>query len=417
MRLWSCGFELNVLINGVENDYRENHESISSAVAHGGIYSLRCNPTATASGIQYSYRADSDYTACFIRVYIYIASAPPDLDSIIVITSSAQDGFASVRLNANRTLELWDDVNDVQIGSDSFPLDLNTYYSIEIGIGALVVTTMSLTGRINGTNFATGQITEIDWGHGGLHVGGNFSGTYDIYFDDIAINDSSGSYQNSWPGEEKLIVIRGNGSNQYEWLKQGGGAADANNYQDVDEVTPDDATTYLKSKVLDARDIVNLENSSIPADATINLVQIGARFAGAAAGSNSTIKLKILFNGESVENSNPITPDSVTWVTNAIANPKNYPLTRYLNNEENPITLADLLTAQIGFYISVDNTNFAYISTVWMYVGYTEAAAALGSKYMPNPAAYSGYHCFVEQYTKNVINGYLPLKFPDGTLW
>ena len=63
-----------------------------------------------------------------------------------------------------------------------------------------------------------------------------------------------------------------------------------------------------------------------------------------------------------------------------------------------------------------DNDNLYEITAYRIYAIMEETYKA-GSVFQPNPKAYSGYHCFVEQYVKNKVNGYLPLKLPDGTLW
>ena len=34
-----------------------------------------------------------------------------------------------------------------------------------------------------------------------------------------------------------------------------------------------------------------------------------------------------------------------------------------------------------------------------------------------NKKAYSGYHCFIEQYQKAKTQGKIPLKLPNGTIW
>ena len=40
-----------------------------------------------------------------------------------------------------------------------------------------------------------------------------------------------------------------------------------------------------------------------------------------------------------------------------------------------------------------------------------------GKPILPRKMAYSGYHCFIEQYQRRRIAGLIPFKLPDGTLY
>lgn len=82
-----------------------------------------------------------------------------------------------------------------------------------------------------------------------------FGATYSIhvtlgYYDDIIINDTAGSVNNSWPGGAAIYALIPNGAGTTTELEPSAGA----NYQCVDDVPPDDDTSYVESDVADELD-------------------------------------------------------------------------------------------------------------------------------------------------------------------
>lgn len=70
-----------------------------------------------------------------------------------------------------------------------------------------------------------------------------FSGANYLYVDDIAMNDTSGSSDNSWCGDGKVIALTPNGDgDSSQWLGSDGNST--NNYQLVDELPPSN-TDYV----------------------------------------------------------------------------------------------------------------------------------------------------------------------------
>jgi hypothetical protein len=67
------------------------------------------------------------------------------------------------------------------------------------------------------------------------------SGIYPVYFDDVAVNDTTGSINNSWPGRGGIYAVRPSGAGAYtEWSVSGASA----NWDAVDEVPPS-TTDYV----------------------------------------------------------------------------------------------------------------------------------------------------------------------------
>lgn len=75
------------------------------------------------------------------------------------------------------------------------------------------------------------------------------------YWDDIAINDTDGSADNTWPGDGRVIAIKPDAAGDNIDFTPSAGA----NYQNVDDVPPDGDTTYNESGSDDDYDLLNLE--------------------------------------------------------------------------------------------------------------------------------------------------------------
>lgn len=79
------------------------------------------------------------------------------------------------------------------------------------------------------------------------------------YHDDIAVNDTSGAADNSWCGDGRVIGIKPNAAGDNTDFTPSAGS----NYQNVDEVPPDDDTTYNSSDTDGHYDLFNLEASGL----------------------------------------------------------------------------------------------------------------------------------------------------------
>jgi len=92
------------------------------------------------------------------------------------------------------------------------------------------------------------------------------------YFDDIVINDATGSFNNSWPGAGgiRVMVLSGAGSNTDLTPSTG------SNYACLDEIPASD-TDYVSGSTADNYDLYTLDTSNIPASCTVNAVKWSAR--------------------------------------------------------------------------------------------------------------------------------------------
>ncbi len=140
-------------------------------------------------------------------------------------------------------------------------------------------------------NTANSNVQTIDFGpvssttHGG-----------DWYFDDLAINDTSGTAQTSWCGDAAVLLLKPSGAGTTTQLTPSAGS----NYACVDEVPPS-TTDYVASSTQDQYDTYALENVPSPYNA-VNLVQPIAYAALVAAGTGA-LKLVLRSGGTDYDDS------------------------------------------------------------------------------------------------------------------
>jgi len=116
-----------------------------------------------------------------------------------------------------------------------------------------------------------------------IHIGVLNSGpSYNNYWlDDIAINDDSGSYQNSWVGMGGIIALRPTADgNTNDWSRSEG----SDNYALVDE-TPADGAAWVQALTSGDLDQYEIEDTPDYVD-SIDLVEIVVQAALSESGSN-----------------------------------------------------------------------------------------------------------------------------------
>lgn len=374
-RLYQTGAELNTLTAGIEITSLANSPTVVSTIVHSGAYSFRANPTAGIQSIVYQIASDATSGTYLIRAYLRIVSLPSSGSTAIIRVLSAAAGLSGdIRLTSAGVLQLFQRGN-TQVGSNSSALSVGINYLIELKIAATNASTGELRGSINSVEFAgsasasTDRVDTVRWGCAS-------STTADLYFDTIAINESSGSFQTSYPGQGKIVHLRPNAA--------GDNTAWTGAYTDVDEVTPDDATTLLSSNTLDQIEDMNIDSPAMMGDRdTINVVAVGVRYNGAGASANASFVLRIKASASgTVEESSAITPSNTTWVTNANSSPRNYPLVLYdlPGASTTAWTKNDLEQAQIGVRLSATSTNAAQVSTLWASVDYVPVFGPMNPK-------------------------------------
>lgn len=373
MRLWSSGFELQSVTAAMEFDTITGSPTISTTIKRNGGASLKCAPSALTCYIGHTYDAGGSSNSgltYYARFYIYIKTSTSGLASILVLRDSNNgNNTVSIRLNTDRTLELWSDGYSIpaQIGSNSSSLDAETWYRVELSATSDLAST-TVTAYLNGVSFASGTFsTTADWPNL-LRLGCVTSTTAELYFDDIAVNDSSGSYQTGLPGAGSIAHIYPNAAGDIDQTTD-----TPNGYLKVDEYpTPDDATSYVVFAANNNSFLVKCQSSAtagISAD-SITLVQVGYRHRSASASAYGfTPQIESQASGTLLSGT-AWTQNNTTWHTNGNALPRIYKLTSYVDPQAGGSWTTNLLdTTQIGG-ICTDAVPNMWLSSMWALVEY-----------------------------------------------
>lgn len=384
-RIFTSGFESNSYTAGVEwTSNLATNPTFSTGTKRSGSYAMRISSLTSAStqGVRFQYLASEATNERYFRFYAYFTTFPGAENRIAVwndSTTATSTPSIYLTIDNSGVLKLYDE--DGQITGTS-TLQTGTWYCIEVhysntgGAGACVV-----EARVNyAAAFASSTTRSIASNNSPYHffLGGNLGGesntTGDWYFDDVAINDTSGSFQTSWPGEGEVIHLRpSSAGDNSDW---------SGSYVDVSEVTPDDATTMCTSNTLNQTDDHNIDNtpSSLESSDIINCVHVGFRYDGASSSANAGLVIRIKSEASgTVQESTEVVPANTTWYTYGTTGTNIGPLlTLYdLPGASTTAWTKDKLdTTQIGYRTSTGNTNAARVSTIWLIVDHKPAPTA-----------------------------------------
>lgn len=234
-RLVTSGFELgswptddqSVVVgafqpDGIASTANGGATAVETAVVRSGTQSLRCQGVAAAQVIAKVAFIRSSFlalgTTVFARAYFKFTGTPSQDYAIFEFTTHGSVVPCQVRLTTTGTLQLFKNVAGVtsQVGSDSSALSANTWYRLEASAMIGTAATDALELRLDGVSVASASGLSLtddlieDVGFGWTFPTGtsNTLGAVDLIFDDVAINDSSGATQNSWPGAGSVVLLK-----------------------------------------------------------------------------------------------------------------------------------------------------------------------------------------------------------------
>lgn len=385
-RLWSSGFELNKLETGASQDGKEwsmnqsGEISVQTSVVHGGTYAAKVLGSGNINLLWHNFASADGNGPYWARFYLNLDTNPDISNSIFEFDAIAGNTIGAIYLNTDGSLTLLDGLS-TNIGS-SIALTHGVWYRVEMHVDLTgSAGNKIIEAAIDGKVFATTSTSSVTHQAGAIYLGSNMdlSGTLHSgqwYYDDVAINDSTGSFQNSWPGDGQIVHLKPSAAGDSNgFLTQvGGTAGSTNNFTRVNEVTPDDATSYNASTVLSAEDLFNVDDSTTSGG--ISFVAVGVRMTdlvGADATAAFKVELEKAASGTKSQSSS-IIPNSTTWRTNAagaLGTPRNYPLTAYQDPDSGGWTPTTLNSMQIGYIQTATNVQAIAVSTVWALVEYT----------------------------------------------
>lgn len=374
-RLWSYGAELQSNAAGMEADTFTGTTSISTTRKRSGAASLRCNPTAGTGFVTHAYRAGSTVRT-FFRTYVWF-DILPSADCALLANTDGSVNFPSIWFKKTGNVFQAKDGGPTFVGSTSAAITTGVWYRLELDFNDASGDLMNA--YIDGTQICT-NVNAGDLGGSGQIRFGIItpSVTADAYFDDVAVNDSSGTAQNGLPGPGSIVHLLPNaaGDNNLWPTQTGGTAGSANNFTRVNQVTPDDATTFNAIAVtgttqIDDFNVTDPATAGIGSSDTITLVAVGFRGVSAATTAASIVtRLKGQASGTTTESAS-LPVNVTTYFTNATAAPKVPKITAYTNPQTSTAwTPATLTTMQIGYRANVAQTTTRRVTALWAQVEY-----------------------------------------------
>lgn len=396
-RLNSTGFELNSI--ALENLASSGASlTIQSTTKNGGVYALKeASPTSgVAHYVQMAYSDAGATSPIWHRFWFYLHTSVDASCTIALLGQFSQNGTRVV-LGTDDKLTLVNGSTGTAgmqtIGTSASALAKDTWHCIEVkidssgGAGAGVYDM-----RVNGSSVVSSTTATILTAYYYLSVGSNLhydsgfsvldtASSGEFYFDDLAANDSTGSFQNSWCGLGKIVCSRPNGDgDNHGWLYQGGGAGDASSYTSVDEVTPDDATTYLKRTSGQPIDDYAMQGSSdlgIGTSDIISFVSVNLR-GGATSATDSTnryvkSRIKKTASGTVLDSGSGSHKLNVNgWTTNSVdTSTKKFPkLQAYQDPDGADWTPSTIDTMQVGIQPQTSSTTEVRVSAIWAMIEY-----------------------------------------------
>jgi hypothetical protein len=195
--------------------------------------------------------------ATIIQGFSLVISA---LQSVTLTIWSAKDaGSAQVELRVNSSGQLLFTRNGTVLGTTALSLASGTTYYIEVkatisdtvGVGVVHVNGVEWLNLSNQDTKNTANAT-VDSITLGLRENSSQSPTaYTLHFDDTVACDTAGSQNNDFLGDIRVQALLPDGAGNYaQWALTGA----ATNREAVDEVTPDDDTTYVSSPTVGQMD-------------------------------------------------------------------------------------------------------------------------------------------------------------------
>jgi hypothetical protein len=213
---------------------------IQSTVKRSGTYAYHCNSGAGGVTSYLGALAMSSSGASYVRFAIRVSTLPSS--TVRICRPQASNANISVRLTSGGKLQLWNEVAASQIGSDSAAtIAVDTWYRVELywneaGAGAVDdgelrlddTTVASFTNLDLGTTSGTFQFGWVD------SPGANRS----LYVDDLCQNTTTGSDQNSWPGDGKIVLLLPISDSIRDALWTGGAGGTSNLFEAVNNTPP-----------------------------------------------------------------------------------------------------------------------------------------------------------------------------------
>lgn len=181
--------------------------TVETTIIHGGVASWKCvtpGSLGNASAVQKALSGLSTSTIYYARGFFYYSGF--DNATRFALTDITHAGL---HITSGGVVQLWNENTNAQIGSNGPTLLTGQWYRLEVAFQMNTSTTGYAEGMVDGTSFASatnlnlGAGTSSTWNWGWS----NTNNAVTCYVDDLAINDSTGGNQNTWPGNGKVVLL------------------------------------------------------------------------------------------------------------------------------------------------------------------------------------------------------------------
>lgn len=392
-RLITCGWELAGSVAAAPTGYEltavsdtGSQLSIQGTTKRSGSYALKCALTSTTAASCDIQFASAVISRAYLRFYIYVSSSPSE-STVAALLSGTGAIVAEVTISGN-VLTLYNQAGSHTVLSSN-AITTNEWHRVEVvydtslGAGLGIIQMAVDGGDLGGTTTAS-QTT----GTKTLRLGGNLnvtesSGTW--YFDDIALNDPTGTAQSNLPGEGRVVHLwpNGDGDADTACTRSSGsttptGTDRGSNYLQLgatyDKPSPNDATDFLLLTANNSEVLVDCEASSVPGIATtdkIKLVQVGGRIAAASGTATNWIpEIESQAAGTKSTGATTVVNTTSFSTHDDTATTAQYKLTSYADPQGGgPWTPALLDTMQIGS-LGTDGNPDMLITALWALIEY-----------------------------------------------
>lgn len=290
-RLATCGWESQDTNALAEGGTKTGTVTIDTTNERAGGGALACAAIAAATSYNQFTTAVANGTSYYARTYVRIPSNPTGIVHLLTALTAANVVVGRVVLNTDGTVQFQNSAG-TNVGSASPALTTGAYARIEVRM-LLAASPTTSNGtfelRVDGVSIATASNVNLGTTAIGLtRVGQNNSVSPGMTFqvDDFAVNDSSGSAQNSWPGPGWVMMLLpvGDWAVGTNWLA--GAGATTNLYDAVNNEPPVGVaaatnTSQIKNAAKDTAGVYDSQfyapfpggAGGVPAGATVALVQ------------------------------------------------------------------------------------------------------------------------------------------------
>ncbi len=347
-RMFTCGYETVPIDSGGAGGNEQSYSfegaeagavTRETTIKRSGLASRKCDTGAgNAAAYMFHTWVNRDLSLTlgvgwYWRCYFNFDSLPSSSTNMFLRLATATAGtFCGARLLTTGKVALVDS-SVAQVGSDSVETVVpGQWYMVELYGMCGTGSTDEIGLRLNEVLVAsaTGQAyseTGIDRGYVGWSQvpGANKI----LYADDMALNESTGSTHNSWPGPGSVIYLNPTADSAVGGSWTAGGGATTNLYQAVDNDPPAgvagvSATNTSQIRNSNAGDttgnydvvVQDYDTGGLPSTSTIRLIQPIVQHARTGAG-NVAAALQSL--------SNPVGPELTDFVWGRGADAGTYP--------------------------------------------------------------------------------------------